>query len=303
MANSSSPISPAALAHTHYENFSVLSFLVPRHLRPHFANIYWFCRTADDLADEHDGSPAARQNALTSLHHFRDRFDDALANPAIKDPGFTSLAATIRTHTLDPRLFHALLDAFEQDQTQTRYTSMEQLLEYCSRSANPVGRIVLQLAGLDLSHPASTQILAKSDAICTALQLVNHCQDIRRDLLERDRIYIPSPDVESTAKHLRQLASAPRGDSPELSSLLSPVISTARNLFTAGHDLPQLLRTHHSPDVRAIAPTIHLFLQGGLAIQSLVEPDAASLIWQRPRISKTTRLRLVLKSALWKITN
>jgi squalene synthase HpnC len=303
VVDSPSSISPAALAHTHYENFSVLSFLVPRHLRPHFANIYWFCRTADDLADEHDGSPAARQQALTSLRHFRERFNDALSEPAHKDSHLTSLASTIHAHRLNPALFHSLLDAFEQDQTVTRYHTLDQLLDYCTRSANPVGRIVLQLSGLDLAAPSSAPLLTQSDAICTALQLVNHCQDLRRDLLERDRVYLPSIDPESTAARLRLIATAPSSPAlgDETLTHLTPVIAAARALFEQGRDLPLALRRHSSADLRAIAPTIHLFLQGGLAIQSLVERDAASLIWQRPRISKPARLLLVLGSAFWKL--
>ncbi|MBU6412676.1 MAG: squalene/phytoene synthase family protein [Planctomycetes bacterium] len=296
-----STISPATLARTHYENFSVLSLLVPRHLRSPFAHVYWFCRTADDLADEHDGSPAARDNALTSLRQFRTSFNQALADPECQDTRFRDLSHVIRAHHLDPALFHALLDAFEQDQIVTRYTSMPQVLDYCSRSANPVGRIVLQLAGLDFSSTDSAPLLARSDAICTALQLVNHCQDIRRDLLDRDRLYMPSSDVDIAAR-LRHIISARRTPlhDREVSTLVTPVITAARDLFTQGQDLPDLLRSHTSPDFHAIAPTIHLFLQGGLAIQSLVERDPPSLMYQRPRISRLTRLRLVLNSALWK---
>jgi len=305
------PASPAAsvsdaqalaLTREHYENFSVLSVLVPKPLRAPFAHVYWFCRSADDIADEHDGTLAARQRALQRLREFRTQFDASLArdgSASMNAPGvFSALATTIRKHHLSPELFHALLDAFEQDQSVTRYTSLTQLLDYCSRSANPVGRIVLQLRGIDLSAPASAQLTQLSDAMCTALQLVNHCQDIRRDLLERDRVYIPLPSTLSNAD-LRTIAlSHGSPDAQNTNALervnagITPVVLHARSLFESARDLPLLLPT-------SIAAPVHLMLAGGLHIQSLVEESSSTLFWHRPIVSKWTQSRLFLGSLLW----
>jgi squalene synthase HpnC len=291
-----------ALTRQHYENFSVLSVLVPKPLRAPFAHVYWFCRSADDIADEHDGSLVARQRALIRLREFRSKFDACLASDrsASMNPPevFSALASTIRNHHLSPELFHALLDAFEQDQSVTRYTSLPQLLDYCSRSAHPVGRIVLQLGGIDLSAPASAQLILLSDAMCTALQLVNHCQDIRRDLLERDRVYIPLPptvsddDLRAMAECNHSPGTLPADAAERLTAAIVPVIAHSRSLFDSARNLPLLLP-------RSIAAPVHLMLSGGLQIQAMVERSSFTLIRHRPRVSTWTQSRLLLGSLLW----
>src|SRR5262249_22466811 len=154
------------------ENFPVLSFLLPRRLRQDFANVYAFCRTADDLADEGE-DPAQRRVLLAA---WRQELRQCFAGkPA--HPYFVALQETVRRHALEIRPFEDLLDAFEQDQDVTRYESWDELLRYCERSANPVGRIVLALC-----DQLDEERAALSDQTCTALQLVNFWQDVRRDI-------------------------------------------------------------------------------------------------------------------------
>jgi hypothetical protein len=158
------------LASRHYENFPVASRLLPKSARPHIAAIYAFARIADDFADEGDRTLAAR---LALLDDWRDRLSRAAAGSLDEDSSdataiFTALAATIHRFTLDPQLFHDLLDAFRQDVVTTRYETWDDLLDYCRRSANPVGRLVLRISGYQ-----DARLDRWSDSVCTALQLVN----------------------------------------------------------------------------------------------------------------------------------
>lgn len=171
------------LAARHYENFPVGSCLVPRHLRRHVHRIYAFARIADDLADE------ARDKV--ALAAFRAEFERHLGDPP-DDPValFVDLRRTIAECSLPVALFLDLLDAFAQDLEQTRYASEAELLDYCRRSADPVGRLVLRVFGYD-----DPELDRRSDAICTALQLLNHLQDLGADLRVRDRVYFPREDL------------------------------------------------------------------------------------------------------------
>jgi len=172
-----------ALAQTHYENFPVGSFLLPRRHRVHMHRIYAFARTADDLADELQDAAA--------LAAFRADFAAHLeGEPQPPMPLLRDLAATIRERSLPRQLFFDLLDAFAIDLEKSRHDRVS-LMAYCRKSADPVGRLVLRVFGHDDEH-----MDALSDRVCTALQLVNHLQDIREDLLERDRIYFPVEDMQ-----------------------------------------------------------------------------------------------------------
>lgn len=157
----------------HYENFPVASLLVPPHLRRPIAVIYHFARSADDLADEGTDPPAAR---LAALAAYRAELERIAAGTLPQLPLFADLAQVIRDHKLPLQLFHDLLDAFAQDVVKTRYANYTELLDYCRRSANPVGRLVLHLFGRTESAR-----LQESDAICTALQLINFWQDVAID--------------------------------------------------------------------------------------------------------------------------
>ena len=182
----------------HYENFPVASFVLPRRLRPAVLAIYRFARFADDLADEGDATPAARLADLDALGRDLDR---ALAGePA--NAMLAALAETVRRHRLPPAPFHDLLSAFRQDVATMRYPSYAAVLDYCARSANPIGRLLLSLH--DAATPAN---LAHSDAICTALQLVNFWQDIAIDW-RKGRLYLPREDLDRFGVTEQQIADA-----------------------------------------------------------------------------------------------
>ena len=183
------------LTGSHYENFSVVSVLLPKGLRQDFCNVYAFCRIADDLGDE----VGDRGKALEYLGAFREQLKECYAGKS-ETAVFVALAATIKRHDIPMKPFDDLIRAFEQDQTVTRYETFEQAVDYCTRSADPVGRIVLYMCGY-----RDEQRQQLSDKICTALQLINFWQDVRRDILERDRVYLPRLDMERFGVTVEQL--------------------------------------------------------------------------------------------------
>ena len=184
------------LARDHYENFPVASWLVPAEMRPHIAALYAFARTADDFADEGERPPAER---LRLLDDWQTRLHACVEEGNPEDGVFVALGATIRARNLPVSLFDDLLSAFRQDITTSRYATWDLLLDYCRRSANPVGRLVLRIAGYD--NPALDR---SSDALCTALQLTNFWQDLERDW-RRGRLYVPMEEVEACSARVGDL--------------------------------------------------------------------------------------------------
>ena len=172
-------------AKKHYENFPVGSLLIPKDLRKHVAIIYWFARTADDYADEGNMSEDER---IEKLNDFENSLNDLL-NGKFKSPFEQALHQTIKQKNLTPQLFYDLLKAFKQDVVKKRYNNFDEVLEYCRYSANPVGRLILELFGI-----RSGEALKYSDKICTALQLTNFYQDIEIDY-QKGRIYFPENEM------------------------------------------------------------------------------------------------------------
>ncbi len=296
----------ARLATGHYENFSVLSRLVPERLREDFAAVYAYCRWSDDLGDETGNDAAAREQSLKLLAWWRTQLESCFvfaraeadaASP--RHPVFVALAETIRRHSLSPEPFHHLIDAFEMDQRLTRYETWDQLLHYCTRSADPVGRIVLALVGVNGSRPAHAELIPMADATCTALQLTNFWQDVRRDLIERDRVYLPSADTGISADDLRNWLD--RSDDPAVRirfiKALRPLVHRTRELFARGEPLPARL----GPE---IGPIIWLFGRGGMHVLNAVERAGCTTLWRRPRLTKPAKAALVLralvKRTMWK---
>ncbi|HVZ95016.1 MAG TPA: squalene synthase HpnC, partial [Phycisphaerales bacterium] len=300
----------ANLATGHYENFSVLSRLVPERLRDDFAAVYAYCRWSDDLGDETGNDAAAREKSLELLAWWRGQleacFKFARAGAAStgetsappNHPVFIALAETIRRHGLSPEPFHHLIDAFEQDQRVTRYETWEQVIGYCTRSADPVGRIVLALFGVNGQKPGDADLIRMSDATCTALQLTNFWQDVRRDLIERDRVYLPSAETAISAGELHEWLS--RGDDPDVRirfiKALRPLVHRTRELFATGRPLPRALG-------REAGPIIWLFGAGGEHVLTAVEKCGCTTLWHRPRLTSAAKAGLVLsamvKQKLW----
>ena len=213
------------LARAHYENFPVASRLLPAPMRPHVAALYAFARTADDFADE-GRRPAEERRRL--LDDWENRLH-ACVETAEGDPAdqiFLAVGATIRACNLPVGLFEDLLSAFRQDITTQRYQTWDGVLDYCRRSANPVGRLVLRIAG----H-ADARLDESSDALCTALQLTNFWQDVGRDW-ERDRLYVPLEDVGACQAEVRDLADRNLTDAWRCA--LQRVARRTRELFRGG---------------------------------------------------------------------
>ncbi len=287
-----------SLTTSHYENFSVLSRLVPADLRDDFAAVYAFCRWSDDLGDETGADDAARARSLELLAWWRRELDAALAGDDARHPVFIVLADTIRRRALDPQHFHDLITAFEQDQRITRYQNWDQLLNYCRFSANPVGRIVLGLAGHDGTKPGDAERLAMSDATCTALQLTNFWQDVRRDLFERDRIYMPTELTGLNAETLRDFAMRPDDPAARVPFIraLRPLVERTWPLFEQGAPLPRTLEP-------SIAPVVWLFGAGGRAVLRAVERRGCATLWTRPTLATSRKASLIARASLglWRI--
>lgn len=226
-----------ALAAEHYENFPVGSLLVPRRLRRHVHRIYAFARIADDIADERRDATLLAGYRTSFLAHRRGVAGDV--------PLFVDLDATIEQLDLPEELFTALLDAFAQDLEVTRYRSDEELFDYCRRSADPVGRLVLRVFGY-----RDEELDRLSDRICTGLQLLNHLQDLGSDLRERDRVYFPQADLERFGVREEDLIAA--SATPGVRALVAYWLDRTVTMFAEGWPLMTRVRGRLRLELRAI---------------------------------------------------
>lgn len=253
----------------HYENFPVASVLCPPHLRPAIAAIYWFARTADDIADEGDAPPEERLNDLAAYH--ADLMATATGLPASPQWAavFQRLGPVITQFSLPVNLLAELLSAFEQDVVKQRYASQAELLDYCTRSANPVGRLLLHLYGV---HDETS--LQESDCICTALQLINFWQDLSVDI-PRGRIYLPA---EAWAVHGVEEAQLLALDgSPNAINLIATCARSARATMLKGSKLVKKVPGRGGWELR-------LVVQGGLRILDKIEALGFNTLQQRPKL-------------------
>lgn len=248
----------------HYENFPVASWLLPRRLRAPVEAIYRFARSADDLADEGDADPEERLRRLAQYSAELDRI--ARGQPAGLEL-FEELGATIRAHGLPLQPFHDLLEAFAQDVVKKRYRDWEELAEYCRRSANPVGRLLLHLC-----RAADERNIVCGDAVCTGLQLVNFWQDIAIDLA-KGRIYLPAEDLDRFGVAEADIAHG-RCDE-RFRALLAHEIARARGLLLAGAPLGRRLPGRISLELRMI-------VAGGLRILEKIEGEGCDVFRRRP---------------------
>ena len=264
------------LAESHYENFHVATWFLPKALRPHFHSIYAYCRVSDDLGDE-VGSTSA---ALALLDFWGHELDACYAGRATH-PVFVALSETIRACSIPKEPFADLLNAFRQDQTVTRYETMEDVLGYCRYSANPVGRLVLYACGY-----ANEENFRLSDSTCSALQLANFWQDVRVDYA-KDRVYLPQQDMRrfgvSDATIQQGIATS------EFRQLLKFEVDYARGLFHAG--LPLIGKVG-----RDLAVDLDLFSRGGLEILNAIEQQDFDVLSARPSISKRTKVGLAIRA-------
>lgn len=271
---------PAPMPVDHYENFPVASLLLPPHLRKPVEILYRFARSADDLADEGDQAPEAR---LAALAAYGAELDLIEAGKTPQTPLFQALAPIIAVHALPLALFRDLLSAFAQDVTVKRYSTYTDLLDYCRRSANPVGRLLLHLFGR--ATPAN---LADSDKICTALQLINFWQDVAVDW-EKGRIYLPQEDMERYAVTPEHLAKGLTDQA--FIQLMAFEVSRARELMEAGAALCRRLPGRFGWEIRF---TVH----GGLRILSKIRRVQGDVFHHRPTLALPDWLLIALAALL-----
>jgi squalene synthase HpnC len=262
------------LAESHYENFYVASWLLPKRLRPHFHSIYAYCRISDDLGDE----VANQAQALALLDIWQEQLDACYQGEA-KHPVFVALRETIRICDIPKQPFADLLTAFRQDQTITRYASMDSVLGYCRNSANPVGRLVLYACGY-----RDAGRFAFSDETCSALQLANFWQDVREDFA-RGRIYLPQDAMAAAGVDEAMIANGQA--TPAFRALMREQIAYTRAMFARGAKLIGMVD-------RELAVDLDLFTRGGVEILRAIEARQYDVLSARPTISKPRKAMLLL---------
>ena len=264
------------LATRHYENFSVVSLLLPRRLHQDFYNVYAFCRWADDLGDEvGDRAESERLLEWWGLEL------EAMYGGRANHPVFLALQATVERHKLPIAPFQDLIRAFVQDQRVIRYKTYEELLEYCRYSANPVGRLVLYLCGYS---DAVRQRLA--DSTCTALQLANFWQDVGVDL-GKGRLYLPLDVLERHGCPLEDVLA--RRATPAFRAAMREVVEVARKLFLEGLPLARMVD-------RRLAVDVELFSRGGMRILEKIEKRHFDVFSRRPVVSRSERAWLLIST-------
>jgi squalene synthase HpnC len=262
------------LAESHYENFHVASWLLPKRLRPHFHSIYAYCRISDDLGDE----VANQAQALALLDIWQEQLDACYQGEA-KHPVFVALGETIRICDIPKQPFADLLTAFRQDQTITRYASMDSVLGYCRNSANPVGRLVLYACGY-----RDAGRFAFSDETCSALQLANFWQDVREDFA-RGRIYLPQDAMAAAGVDEAMIANGQATSA--FRALMREQIAYTRAMFARGAKLIGMVD-------RELAVDLDLFTRGGVEILRAIEARQYDVLSARPTISKPRKAMLLL---------
>jgi len=261
------------LARSHYENFTVASWLLPRRLRPHFYAVYAYCRWADDLADETAGA----DESLALLDWWQQQLERCYAGQA-EHPVFVALTATIREFSIPKEPFARLLAAFRQDQRVARYATPEAVLSYCQNSANPVGHLVLYLGRCHDEHRSKL-----SDDVCTGLQLINFCQDVARDW-DKGRVYLPQSTLAragyTEAMFERRVCNEP------FRRAMREEVDRAEKYLRAGQRL-----TEQVP--QALKLDVGLFVAGGLAVVRAIRDRDYDVWHARPTVSKPRQLRLL----------
>ena len=264
----------------HYENFPVASWLLPKRLRAPVEAIYRFARTADDIADEGD---APAEERLRQLRDYRERLDDIERGSQPADPIFGPLARVVREYDLPLGPLRDLLSAFEQDVVKTRYASFGELMDYCRRSANPVGRLMLHLYGdRDPRHEAY------ADAICSSLQLTNFLQDIAVDF-RKNRVYLPQDELARFHVSEDQIAA---GDTRGMwNALMAHQIERVRKLMQHGAPLARRLKGRIGLELRVT-------VLGGETILRKLHADPGRVFSDRPVLDKRDWARMLVRAVV-----
>jgi squalene synthase HpnC len=275
------------LAHEHYENFPVASRLLPTAARPHIAAVYAFARVADDFADEGDRTAETR---LALLDDWRDRLHRAAAGRLVQDGSesaqiFTALAETMATCGLETQPFEDLLSAFRQDVVPRRYDTWADLLDYCRRSANPVGRLVLRIAGY-----RRADLDVQSDAVCSALQLANFWQDLERDVA-KGRIYLPGELLTAAGASERDLADRRMTD--PLRRAVADATARTRALFDQGRGVADGVTGRLRWELRAT-------WLGGSRILDQLESGGFDVFKSRPTLGWTDAALIGWRALTWR---
>ena len=263
----------------HYENFPVLSFLIPKKLRKHVAIIYWFARTADDYADEGNYSESER---LEKLNNFEFRMKQLLSGKAESDYEI-ALANTINEKNLSAKNFYNLIKAFRQDVIKNKYENFDEVIDYCKRSANPVGRLILELFDI-----RSEEAIKYSDKICTALQLTNFLQDVSIDY-KKGRIYLPQDEM--NILKITEKLFEDKENNHNLKQLVKNNVDRVQNLFDEGKNLFPLLSGR-------LKVEIIWTVAGGEEILDQIRKNDYNVLNNRPELSKTKMVSLFLKSLI-----
>ncbi len=265
-------------ARKQYENFTVVSWLLPRRVRQDFFNVYAYCRWSDNLADEIEDNA----ESLQLLDEWQAELMECWEGKP-RHPILTALKSTIEKYELEPELFLGLLSAFRQDRRVFRYENANELVDYCRRSANPVGRILLHLAACH-----EPEAIARSDDVCTGLQLANFCQDMSRDAAV-GRIYAP---IELWGEHeVTEQMILDRQPTSQLQSMLKGWVAETRKYFVRGSDLIGMTPSWLSTDVK-------LFIGGGESILTAIEQQSYDVWTRRPIVSKFQKAWLLMRVLL-----
>lgn len=270
------------MARSHYENFPVASVFLPKHLREPISVIYAFARTADDFADEGDALPTVR---LAQLNTYVNYLDMLKLGATVDNPIFIALDDVIKKHDLPLELFYDLLTAFSMDVTQRRYASQAEILHYCRYSANPVGRLLLHL--YKLATPVN---VAQSDAVCSALQIINFLQDITQDYHEQGRIYFPQDDMARfgvSEEHIRTAHT-----DTAMRALMNHVIERTRQMMLFGAPLGNVLPGRIGFELR-------MTIQGGLCVLNALQKQHDN-IFARPRLGMGDWLKMTVAAGFKK---
>jgi len=269
--------SVSILAKDHYENFPVASFLIPKYFRKDLAIVYWFARTTDDIADEGNADPEKR---LDELNKFEIEFQKSLKDGS-ENSYFNQLSKTIVDKKLSIKYFFDLLSAFKQDVVKKEYENYDEVLNYCKRSANPVGRILLELFSIN-----NEEALLCSDKICTALQLTNFYQDTVIDI-ERGRNYYPQNEMKKF--EVKQKMLGLKENNPNIKELVKHNVERAQLLFDEGENLLKYLNGRFKIEIKWT-------IAGGKKILDMISKNDYDVFTKRPKLDKIDFISLLIKS-------